>query len=702
MTDDAWVDLEPVLVELSPNLASGELVHDDAFSLFDAMSALDVGDPKMDAGARAREVVAVEEIISSGRAPLELEANDLVLEADALLACECAFRSGHAAATTLWSNARVATRANRTASGTASALEKCLSSLVSSTVASARRALEIVKLGDVYEEEDFAVQGELLERDGDAGETSGSDGDERRRALDALEKDTSIDATCKAAIRVRLEFREEHGEMMALLASSIGNKGDGVEKAREKAKRAKACLEKMRERYANVEDADALDWDPSGGSFSHGMSTHLLGGAPPRQVTFLSRRRAIDYFDKEIDDVLVAADVFKFRARGSVPTIEAILDSLETLQDVRPGAVALGLVAAELLHDQKLCGVEVGKVGLQSAWTHICVENASLENSFAHSKENLDKFKDECVQPLTILVRSFCVNRARFRRCLRRSLGELSHLQAAADALDAAEDVALAQPSDSLNVQILQSLKSPFLAWTEHLTATVQLRHIELGFSLNLYLPHEYPMIYFYMQNLQILQTNEMKRRLPLIMRNAGPEKNVMDSDDFSLVQFNMLKLLMYIALQYTFMALIERGKVRKCETAFSGEDLRYWQRFSTFQTVDVPQAKLYEDYVAIVASNVASRKANMKKQGHPEADSDIAACVETASLMYVQAREAAKTLLKSTALPPTRLRVVRTAERIAARNAVSLKVLLTTDMVCEIDDSDEFFVAVTARKPTE
>lgn len=699
----AWVDLEPVLDALAPNLASGELIHDAAFSLFDAMSALDVGDRKMDAGSRAHEVVTLEQMISLGRVPPALSPRDAVLESDALLACECAYRSGHAAAMTLWSNARIAGRA----SGTAPLGDPATRASVLATIASAGLALEAVKLGDVYEEEDFAVQaGDPLDPSGGKEKTAArAEAAEALAALrDArewLEKETSVEEREREALRARFEFRVEHLEMMTSLIDAVGTaRGDGVKRARACAERAKVCLNQMREYYADVANADELDWDPNGGSFSHEMSMHMLGGAPPREVRFLSRRRAIDYLEKEIDDVLIAANVFKFRASGHVPIVEDVLDSLERLQDVRPGAVALAVAAAELLHDKKLCGAHVGHVALKSAWHFSCVKDARLDSSFAHPDDALNRFVEECVQPLTILVRSYCVNRPRFRRCLRRCLGEFSHLQAAAEALDAAQYEDLTGRADAVSVECLRSLASPFVAWTERLCATAQLRHVELGFSLDLYLPHEFPIIYFYMQQLQLLRTNDMKRQTALLSANGSIGADVFESPHFTTLMCDMIKLMMYYATCYAFLALIERGKVRKCETPFSGEDLRFWQRFSTFQSVDFPQALTYDDYVGILESSVKNRK----ERAGATTLSDVDIYVDIAVSMYKQAREQSKMIpvdvLRRNGDP--RADRVDAAAKIAAKNAVALKLLLSTDMTCDIDASDELFVAITAKKPAE
>ena len=153
---------------------------------------------------------------------------------------------------------------------------------------------------------------------------------------------------------------------------------------------AKARLVEMKKYYSeettDESASETLGWDPDAGSFCKEMSLHMLGGAPKREVHFLSIRGAFEFFEKEIDDVLIAAEVFQYRARGSVPVIQEILDSLERLQAARPGAVALAIAAAELLHDKKFCGWHIGQVGLQSVWKFVDVDVGTLEESFVHPR----------------------------------------------------------------------------------------------------------------------------------------------------------------------------------------------------------------------------------------------------------------------------------------------------------------------------
>jgi len=697
-----WVPFEPILDDIVADLASGELVHDENFSLFDAMSALEIGDAKMDAGARTTRVT-LDDVLADGRAPVDITGAPLVRALDAMLACEGTYRKGHAAATTTWTNAYCAGRARGHLDG-----ETChpaLRAFTIATVVSAATARRVVVMGDVYEEEDFSTQsGEAEESAEKAFDVDDAEDEvllEIARALEALRGDEGMDARERDAVRARLEFRRSHHEMMKVLARAVGKaNGDVARRAETLGAEAKARLVEMKSYYDGEETTDesALGWDPDAGSFCKEMSLDMLGGAPKKEVHFLSIRGAFEYFEKEIDDVLIAAEVFQYRARGTVPVIQEVLDSLERLQAARPGAVALAVAAAELLHDKKLCGSHFGHVGLQSVWKFADVDVDTLEESFVHPQEAVDAFLHECIQPLTIVVRTFCVNRARLRRVLKRALGELSHLQLACDAFDVAQDASLAKPSDEKNLASLGSLQTPCMAWAEHLTAYVQLRHLELGFSLDLYLPHELPMLYYYMQYLHQLLMSVTKRQV------IDPDKRTATTQYVYAAQ--QVKLSMYSALRFTYAALIEREKLRRCVTAFSSEDLRFWQRFSAFQSVELPPYLVYEDYKASIDANL-EHFGGSKDISEPARAADVYA--EIATKFYDEVRKIAAFIGQPCAVEsaePARAALapdVARAARIAGKNAVTLRLLLTTDMQCDVDTrSHDVYAAISARKPAE
>ena len=89
---DSWVPIDDLLNTATREMSSGQLIHDDAFSLFNSMSAIQIMDPKMDVGMAPPEdeppIKTTRQLIEEGRAPLNLSDADAVYVFDSLLACE--------------------------------------------------------------------------------------------------------------------------------------------------------------------------------------------------------------------------------------------------------------------------------------------------------------------------------------------------------------------------------------------------------------------------------------------------------------------------------------------------------------------------------------------------------------------------------------------------------------------------------------
>ena len=96
-----WVPIDALLATAAGDLRSGELVHVAGFSLFHSMNALQIMDPKMDVGVDAASLRTARELVSLGRAPLDLSDEDATYVFDALLACEATWHRGQALATTV-------------------------------------------------------------------------------------------------------------------------------------------------------------------------------------------------------------------------------------------------------------------------------------------------------------------------------------------------------------------------------------------------------------------------------------------------------------------------------------------------------------------------------------------------------------------------------------------------------------------------
>ena len=93
-----WLDIQPLLSRLSDVLRPGELVHNEHFSLFDAMSAIEIGNPKMDPGPlQPTQTRSLEE-----EAPLRLSNSMTVKVIDQLMAQEASWYGGNTLSQTVF------------------------------------------------------------------------------------------------------------------------------------------------------------------------------------------------------------------------------------------------------------------------------------------------------------------------------------------------------------------------------------------------------------------------------------------------------------------------------------------------------------------------------------------------------------------------------------------------------------------------
>lgn len=85
----SWLDAHQFLERVCAGMGVGELLHGETFSLYDSMTAIEIGDVKMDTGlARDSAVGSPEELIAAGGAPTDLRGEQLLALFDQLLAWE--------------------------------------------------------------------------------------------------------------------------------------------------------------------------------------------------------------------------------------------------------------------------------------------------------------------------------------------------------------------------------------------------------------------------------------------------------------------------------------------------------------------------------------------------------------------------------------------------------------------------------------
>lgn len=99
----AYIDIGPLLQAARDALpeTSGTVIHGEAFSLFEAMSAVEIGNPKMDTGMMALPKT-LEQLLADGAAPTQLSAAQRLAIMDKVLEQEATWHGGGSLAQTVF------------------------------------------------------------------------------------------------------------------------------------------------------------------------------------------------------------------------------------------------------------------------------------------------------------------------------------------------------------------------------------------------------------------------------------------------------------------------------------------------------------------------------------------------------------------------------------------------------------------------
>lgn len=101
MAANQMVEVTALLAAASCQLSVGQLLHGESFSLYEAMSAIEVGNPKMDAGVGA-PATTLEQRLQQGAAPTDLSNDQMLAIIDKLMVMEASWHSGNPLAQTIY------------------------------------------------------------------------------------------------------------------------------------------------------------------------------------------------------------------------------------------------------------------------------------------------------------------------------------------------------------------------------------------------------------------------------------------------------------------------------------------------------------------------------------------------------------------------------------------------------------------------
>ncbi|KAL3701462.1 hypothetical protein R1sor_019484 [Riccia sorocarpa] len=687
-----WVDGTVFLKAACDDLAVGELIHGENFSLFEAMSALEIMDPKMDAGMTTSGYKTVEEAIERGAAPVDLTISQIIDVMDHLLSCEATWHKGHSLAQTVFSCLYML-KLDRT---TPNVLLHAYCKITRATCSLVRTA---IVLSDIHEEEDFVTFGfglpldaegdskclaslnaveEVLARQlrGCKGLTSGKK--KSTEEVEPLQDDPELEEQFCEALLCRLRFRKYLYHAYLYMDKPLGRGSEMAQKHIAKAltelnaiRASSAFLASRRSVKESLGSVTTASGQPALG-FDESVNRRLLAPTPPRSIDILSWNETLKYFEQLLNDLN------RICSLSSNPELEDLLQYIVDVQKSQPDLVARARLQLRLLQDGKLLGLETIADGLCRA--------IKMQNRPAKETETYN-FLNQCGRWMLQLIRTMCTNPAWQRRKLGRFIQEWGSLLEQAEF---SREASLRKAGRDGNEEKTGWTDDAVMGWAAESLSWVVTHFLMLGFELELYSPNEYCMVYWYLDHslMTLMQYKLVKeRRLheaefarvndtsPESAKKKGKKKRPGTVKPIANkeIRFTPSVLLLQChinlckGLIWMLVALTADRKIAHRETVFNSELERFTQRFELLHKIVVPEPMTYLDY----REAIRHRSQSIKELYQLSYDHFSAVQQHLQELNQVVSKATKMESVSKT----QRLADIRQMEQVAARNRVVLQI---------------------------
>lgn len=670
-----WADVSPLLQSACQDLDEGELVHGENFSLFAAMSALEIMDPKMDSGIENCGYNSVEEAIENGAAPVPLSFDrDVDVRCsidvmDHLLACEATWHKGNSLAQTVFSCIYLL-RLERISS------HALLHSCCRIIRATCNAIISLVSDARTHEEEDLFTMayGLPLKGEGDEKCLSVLNAVEetlsrqlracrapssKKRVLEDIEPlQTNPDLEegyCKALL-CRLRFRKHFYHVLMCMRKSHGR---GLELARkhiasclselgnilESSKFLMSVCESNRDTMEDVTTASGCK--PIG--FDASLNGRLSAPTPPRAIRILSWKEAIVYFEKLLHDLDIICSF------SLDPSLEGILRFVVRFQKFQPDLVARSHLQLLLVQDGKLYG--------RDFFFDVIFRAAGLHDVPKDQEIMKNEYVLQLGQLLINLLKILCTNVAWQRRKLGKVLQDWSVTSVQLELAFKREfgEISCISSDETIYMKLSKHL----LTWTEEQTYWIAYRFLTLGFELELYSPSEYCMVYWFIYVVLIKLSEKVQQKMATsndAVKKKGKKRRdlLLDVSGDPQLSPSILLLQCYICLSegLTMLLAALRNECNSFQRInhFNTEEEVFNQHFELLQRAHVPD---HMSYHLFKESTANVRFPTLVKYNH-----------------FRDAQRIAKELRSSFSNDPDRLTELRQIEQIAERNRVALNVI--------------------------
>ncbi|KAJ3039660.1 N-alpha-acetyltransferase 35 NatC auxiliary subunit [Rhizophlyctis rosea] len=592
----AFEDITDFLHNATDALDVGELVHLPAFTLWDAMSAIEIMDPKMDAGmdlpADARKgKMRVDDI--EGK---HFSAGEIIGILDGLLSREMSWIAGHVLCQTLFTCVYL----HRIPAVTNSILKYYLMSVA--RTASIIRS-EILK-AQIFLEEDFCVDTYGFSLCEEIGENEIA-----RLLLDIEDMLVECARQAKAGEKITdLELVVPEGrELEYLNAISVRIRyrrsffGTLTHLAQRDYTRAKKSLANAVSQLKLIQATLTLADDVSA-AFDPYINRKSFTQTPPRPIVDLTTQDACTNAMAMLEHLQTICNSHINTALGKVHHVLCAFDRRKPGPDV----LSRSIMQSMAVHEAKLAGRVPLQDAIKQSLVAIC-DPPYFNMMTSNVVDSVTKFLEMAVTPVTHMLQNYGFNRARQRRKLVKLAKEWEQLQVEAEMLD----TQLQQ--DDRAQKRSRHAQEPFhlSSWVYNEKLNLLITMLSLGFELELYSPAEHLMVFWYLKHLyetklEHLMRVEQVRQESLLRIGAGSKSKSRPNLPTPAEQWgganadhNVLyaQQLIFTALFQIALALRKQSLLKRPQNDLYSERVHYERRFGLFFQLGSPVGLPYEMY---------------------------------------------------------------------------------------------------------
>uniref|UniRef100_A0A3P8VZH3 N-alpha-acetyltransferase 35, NatC auxiliary subunit n=1 Tax=Cynoglossus semilaevis TaxID=244447 RepID=A0A3P8VZH3_CYNSE len=652
-----WVDITQEFKGACKELNLGELLHDKLFGLFEAMSAIEMMDPKMDAGMIGnqvnRRVLNFEQAIKENVIKVkDLFLPELIGIIDTCFCCLITWLEGHSLAQTVFTCLYV--------HNPDLIEEPALKAFALGILKVCDIAREKVNKAAVFEEEDFQAMTYGFKMANNVTDLR----------VTGMLKDVEDELQRKVkhqqclALFNRIKFTRL---LLSALIAFTKKETSSVSDAQKLVAQAADLLSPI---HSSIQHGIQSQNDTTKGDhpimmgFEPLVNQRLLPPTFPRYAKIIKREDMVTYFSKLIERVKTVCDVI------NTTNLHGILDFFCEFSEQSPCVLSRSLLQTTFLIDnKKVFGTHLMQDMIKDALRYfvsppVLSYKCCLFNNH-QAKDYIDSFVTHCSRPFCSLIQIHGHNRARQRDKLGHILEEFATLQ------DEAEKVDAALHSLLMKLEPQRQHLACLGTWILYHNLRIMIQYLLSGFELELYSMHEYYYIYWYlseflyawlMSTLSRADSSQMaeERILEEQLKARSSKKTKKKKKVRPLskeITMSQAYQNMCAGMYKTMVALDMDGKVHKPQFELDSEQVRYEHRFVPFNSVVTPPPVHYIQF---------KEMSDLKKYNPPPGSADL---YLAASKHFQQA----KLILENIASPDPEVNRIL---KVAKPNIVVMKLL--------------------------